>query len=54
MVRYVDDILLSSEDRELLADRTIFAANIFHRAGVPLNLKKCQLSPCEKIDFLGY
>ena len=54
LVVYLDDILLMAETPELLQQHLQLTTSLLTDLGFLLNLKKCILTPCRRIEFLGF
>ncbi len=54
LVVYLDDILLMAETPELLQQHIQLTMSLLTDLGFILNLKKCVLTPCRRLEFLGF
>lgn len=54
LVVYLDDILLMAETQELLQQHLRLTMSLLTDLGFMLNLKKCVLTPCRRLEFLGF
>ena len=54
LVVYLDDILLMAETPELLQQHLRLTMTLLTDLGLLLNLKKCILTPCRRLEFLGF
>ena len=54
LVIYLDDLLLMAETQELLQQQLHHIMSLLTKLGFLLNLKKCILTPCRQLEFLGF
>ena len=54
LVVYLDDILLMADTQELLQQHLQLTMSQLTDLGFMLNLKKCILTPCRRLEFLGF
>ncbi|KAA6364689.1 MAG: putative Transposon Ty3-I Gag-Pol polyprotein [Streblomastix strix] len=54
IVNYVDDLLLSHQDKAKLKQQTLAIMQILERFGWTIAMDKCELEPKQQIDFLGW
>ena len=54
LVVYLDDILLMADTQDLLQQHLQITMSQLTDLGFMLNLKKCVLTPCRRLEFLGF
>ena len=54
LIIYLDDILIMHQEREHLMQLTSLLCQMFEALGLIVNIDKSQLTPSQKIEFLGF
>ena len=54
LVIYLDDILVMAESRDLLQQHVCLTSSVLTNLGFLLNTKKCVLTPCMQMEYLGF
>ena len=54
LIIYLDDILVMAESKSLVVHHAASTLNLLESLGFVINYRKCQLTPVQEIEFLGF